>query len=157
MNRHVEHHAEDADVLVGRAIQELRAHGERVTAGRRRILRLLAAHAEHLTADDVAARTDDDGVHRATVYRSLELFAATGIVAHRQLPGGATAYHLATSTHLHGHCVVCQKVIALPSDVFDDAADRMLRQRGFAFDPNRSSIMGTCDSCRAASSLSAEE
>lgn len=156
-NRHLEHHAGDPDALISRAIQDLREHGERVTEPRRRMLQVLAAHHEHLTADDVAAQMNDDGAHRATVYRSLELFAELGIVTHRQLPGGATAYHLATSTHLHAHCIVCGKVVALPSDVFDDAAHRILQLRGFAFDPNRSSILGTCESCRALSRVPAEQ
>lgn len=149
-DRHDEHHAEDPKVLRDHAIAGLKARGERVTQARRAVLDVLAQHHDHLTADEVADELLEAGVHRATVYRALEIFAEAGIVTHRQLPAGATAYHLATASHLHGHCLTCQQVIALPTDVFDAAGQELQSRYGFSFDANRSSLLGTCKSCQPA-------
>lgn len=148
-HRHDMQHAVDPDVLTEHALTDLRAAGGRVTRSRRLILRILATHHDHLTADDVADALREDGVHRTTVYRTLEFFTEVGIVALRQLPGGAAAYHLATESHLHGHCVACHEVIALPIDVFDDAATHIQQVRGFVFDPNRSTLFGLCQECQS--------
>lgn len=151
-HRHEMQHAVNPDVMVDHALTDLKAGGARVTRSRRLILRVLATHHEHLTADDVADALRDEGVHRTTVYRTLEFFTENNIVALRQLPGGAAAYHLATENHLHGHCIKCQDVISLPVDAFDDAIIRLKQARGFAFDPNRSSLFGICHRCLEAAS-----
>lgn len=145
---HIAHHREDPETLVEGALGLLREHRVRVTGARRRMLRVLAQRHEHLTADDVAEELRGTGIHRATVYRTLEVFAELGIVTDRTLSGGATAYHLASADHLHGHCTSCGRVIALPADALDDVARHLLEVRGFALDQNRSSLLGVCEACR---------
>ncbi|MGB3697997.1 MAG: Fur family transcriptional regulator [Gordonia sp. (in: high G+C Gram-positive bacteria)] len=145
--RHHEHHAADRASVVAQAIAELSRRGERVTRARREMLEVLSRQHEHLTADEVAELVREDGVHRATVYRALEAFAAAGIVSHRQDPGGATAYHLVTPSHLHVHCGRCGTVGALAVDTFDGASAAILAATGFVFDPNRSTLVGVCGAC----------
>lgn len=145
---HDEQHAVDSSASVRRAISGLKSSGERVTAPRRRIIEVLAATHEHLTADEIAVRLRDEGIHRTTVYRCLDAFVPAGVVAVRQLAAGATAYHLATPGHLHAHCSECHEVIALPSDMFDAVVTDVDESAGFALAPNRSSLVGVCVSCR---------
>lgn len=128
----------------------LKAHGERATAARRGVIGVLAEHQEHLSADEVATRLAGEGVHRTTVYRTLERFAELGVVALRQLPGEAAAYHLATSTHLHGHCRRCGEVIALPPEAFDGAAEALRFGARFHLDLDKSTLVGLCMACSAA-------
>src|SRR5688500_7914635 len=63
----------------------VRSRGGRVTAPRRAVIgALLAGQGEHLTAEDVAARVQDDHpeVHLSTVYRTLEALEELGVASH---------------------------------------------------------------------------
>ncbi|MCR2764831.1 transcriptional repressor [Microbacterium sp. zg.B48] len=148
-------HAAAEPDAVGAALAALRARGERVTAPRRAVLEALAHHAEHLTADEVAALLEDTDVHRATVYRTLELLAATGVVSHRHVPGGAARYHLAATgagrEHLHGHCLRCGEVVVLPPDPLDGVGPRVLEGAGFRLDARQSTLVGLCARCAGSS------
>ncbi|MDV8000939.1 Fur family transcriptional regulator [Rhodococcus sp. IEGM 1408] len=146
--RHEAHHVDDPVGVVSQALATLRNRGERVTRARLRLLHILAERHDHLTAEELASLLHGEGIHRATVYRTLELLVGAGTVTHRQLPGGATAYHIATSNHLHGHCVSCGGVVALPVDTLDPVVERLRVGQGFEVDPNRSSLVGTCRDCR---------
>jgi len=162
MSRHVHAPPAQAHPLHGQlheagpsdAAAALRARGVRLTAPRRAVLSALAGRADYLTAEEVAALVDDDDVHRATVYRTLELFAETGVVAHRQAPGSAARYHLVSTgarEHLHGHCRGCGAVVVLHPDALDAVAVAAERDTGFVLDVARSSLVGLCAACAAAS------
>lgn len=142
------HHVGDPEVFADHAVAVLRANGKRVTRARKLLLGVLARNHDHLTADEVADLLQDEGVHRVTVYRTLEALTEVGAVTHLQTPGGATSYHLATDSHLHGHCIECNRVIALPAGIFGGAADQLQRSVGFALDANRSSLLGVCATCQ---------
>ncbi|GAB3842744.1 Fur family transcriptional regulator [Nesterenkonia populi] len=145
---HHHHHRGEGGELVEAALEELRRQGERATAARRAVLQVLEEHHRHLSADEVAERLTDRGVHRTTAYRALERFAELGIVAVRQLAGEAASYHLATSTHLHGHCRGCQAVVALPPESFATAVEAVDAAAGFQLDLHQSTLTGLCSDCR---------
>ncbi|GHD37610.1 transcriptional repressor [Nocardiopsis kunsanensis] len=154
MQPHAPHH-QDTEALVAQAVARLRVAGERITPARRDMLTVLAGSPEHLSADEVVSRMTDSRqtgtAHRTTVYRTLERFAAAGIVVHQRLPGGATGYHLRTDSHLHGHCVGCQAVVALPTEVLEEIAparERMRAASGFEIDLHGSTLLGRCGDCR---------
>ncbi|KAA9395559.1 transcriptional repressor [Kocuria coralli] len=157
MRDHDRLHGESADASVERAAARLRERGERLTAARRGVLEVLARHTGHLSADEVAVELDRSNgssgspVHRTTVYRTLERFFELGILSHRQLPGGASAYHLAAASHLHGHCARCDTVVALDPGAFDRAAESVVAVTGFALDLQASVLVGLCEGCRAPS------
>ena len=133
------------------ALAELRRRGQRVTAPRRAVVEALAAHPDQLTAEQVLALLDGLGIHRATVYRTLELLAATGVVSRRQAPGGPTRYHLAATgpgqEHLHGHCRRCGTVVALPPNALDAVGGRLFRDTGFLIDAWQTTLVGLCGPC----------
>lgn len=133
------------------AISTLRSRGERVTAPRRAVLSVLAARADHLTADDVAALLGDGDVHRATVYRTLDLLAASGVVSRQHVPGGAARYHLATTVggrrHLHGQCTDCGAVVMLPPEALRAAGRTLRAMTGFDWSPDQSTFSGRCATC----------
>lgn len=140
-----------AEVSVARATERLRDAGQRITTPRRSVLRALAQHHEHLRADEVADLLAADGVHRATVYRTLELLADKGVVSCRALPGGATGYHLDVladeQEHLHAHCQSCSRVVAVPVHALDAAVEIVQRAVGFRLAPQRSDLTGLCSRC----------
>lgn len=143
---HEHDHHGTPEMQLQAALKALRSRGDRITSPRRQVLQLLAAEPRHLSADDIADTLSDQGVHRTTAYRTLEMLAARGIVSVRQLPGQAAAYHLASSNHLHGHCLRCNAVIPLSYTSFERTQE-LLKQESFSLDLQRSTLVGLCADC----------
>lgn len=150
-DQHEHLHAEAPRSLADAVVAQLTARGERITPARRAVIGVLAREHKHRTAEQVAAQLTHLGIHRATVYRTLELFDALGIVTTRPLAQGSTGYHLATAehhrAHLHGVCRSCGVIVALPADLLASAARRARATGGFALDAVQSSLIGTCSEC----------
>jgi Fe2+ or Zn2+ uptake regulation protein len=143
-----------ADAVIREVTAKLRARGERMTGPRRAVLAVLAERGEHLNADTVVTRVAerDPGVHRASVYRSLEALSELGVIQHVHVGHGATAYHLIHDgqRHLHAQCRVCGAVTDLPPDLLDDVATTLLAQHGFVLDAGHVALSGLCGACEAA-------
>jgi Fur family transcriptional regulator, ferric uptake regulator len=118
------------------------------------VLGVLVDPPEPVSADDVAAALEGADVHRATVYRTLDLLVAAGVVAYGHAAGGAARYHLTVTgtahEHLHGHCRGCGTVVPLPVDAFDATSARLRAATGFVLDAGQSAFAGLCRSCRGA-------
>lgn len=137
----------------------LRARGERMTGPRKAVLAVLAASGGHLGAEEVVTRVAevDAGVHRASVYRTLDALCDLGIVQHVHIGHGATAYHLVheTDAHVHAQCSTCGAMVDLPSDVLESAGRRMRQEAGFVLDPTHVALSGTCATCANAATRTA--
>jgi len=144
---------------VSSAVSRLRAAGERVTPARYAVLRVVDAADrtdEHLTAEEIGARVAqvEPSVHRATVYRNLTSLVETGVLSHVHLGGSATVYHLAepavehSSGHAHVQCHSCGRVLDVPPDTFEEVAERLRRDLGFALDTGHAALLGTCRDCQ---------
>jgi Fur family ferric uptake transcriptional regulator len=146
-------HAEQA----AQATALLRSVGQRVTQARVAVLaHVLAAGGDHLSAEDILGLVSehDDGVHRATVYRTLDGLVAAGVLRHVHLDRGLTAYHLVDVAkrtgelqHLHAQCVTCGRVVDLPAEVLGDTAQRVRQISGFDLDPSHVALSGQCAAC----------
>jgi Fur family ferric uptake transcriptional regulator len=148
---------------VERAVERLRAAGERLTPARYAVLRVVDAADradEHLTAEDIGARVADlePAVHRATVYRTLTSLVESRVLSHVHLGGAATVYHLTAApdtVHLpHGHhahvqCHACGRVLDVSPGVFDEVAERLRADLGFVLDTGHAALLGTCRDCAA--------
>lgn len=143
-----DHGAADEAVLRSR----LQAADLRATGPRLAVLAVLASRGGHLSAEDVVAQVADDaaGVHRASVYRTLEALSEAGIVQHVHLGHGATAYHLADEVgeHLHLQCGSCGAVLDAPVAVVGSLRRRLLRDHGFDLDAAHVALSGRCSACR---------
>jgi Fur family ferric uptake transcriptional regulator len=106
-----------------------------------------------VTAEQVVAQLEasDPGVHRATVYRTLDVLSELGIASNAHVTGGANVYHLASSPagheHLHAHCRVCGSVVVLPADALDGLVERARRVAAFRVEASQSTLVGTCAAC----------
>ncbi|MFC3689684.1 Fur family transcriptional regulator [Aquipuribacter hungaricus] len=140
-----------AEQVVAEVAELLRARGERMTGPRRAVLLVLARDAGHHAAEDVvrAVAALDPGVHRASVYRTLEALGELGVLQHVHVGHGGTAYHLLrrTDPHLHASCRSCGAVTDLPGDLLDDVAARVLASDGFVLEPTHVALSGTCARC----------
>jgi Fur family ferric uptake transcriptional regulator len=117
---------------------------------------MLAAGTAHLSADELLEQVsgDESGVHRATVYRTLEGLTAAGVLRHVHLDRGLTAYHLVSEAepevrHLHAQCVSCGRVVDLPPDVLGETAQRVAQATGFRLDASHVALSGRCRACAA--------
>ena len=89
--------------LVENLNQRLMRAGVRPTAQRLRIASLLLARPQHLSAEQVLAGLRGQGmrVSKATIYNTLNLFAASGLI--RQLSVGSDRCWFDSNTDAHYH------------------------------------------------------
>lgn len=134
------------------AVRVLRDRGERVTTARRELLSVFATSEDHLSAEDLVDRLAEvaPGVHRATVYRTLESLVRAGVVGHVHRPHGPATYHLVDPgdrLHLHLSCRGCGQMVDAPADLLDAVASRLHRARGFRLDADHVALTGWCRDC----------
>jgi len=147
-------HGDASAPALSTAIATLRDSGERVTQARLAVLEVLARTHEHVSADRVVAEVEAAGapVHRASVYRTLDLLTRLGVVSHLH-GGGGTVYHLAATAagheHLHAHCRACGAVVVVPADALAATADGVAAATGFRVEPAQTALVGLCAACAA--------
>ncbi len=143
---------------VAAAVATLRAAGERVTPARRAVLEVLEQSQGHVDAEAIAGQVGErePGVHRATVYRTLQSLVTLGVVAHTHVPGGSTIYHLLPScrgaaegnVHAHLQCTKCQRFFDMPAEWLDGLRESALRTMDFEISPGHAALLGICARCR---------
>ncbi len=89
----------------------LQKHGYRVTSGRIALLTFLANSKTPLTAIDIQKKMSYT-MDKVTLYRALEDFSVSKIVAKINLQGPAAYYEFLHHTHHHHHikCEKCGKI-----------------------------------------------
>lgn len=94
----------------------LTTHGIHPTAQRIRIAELLFAREQHLTADQVMQALGRDGAHvsKATVYNTLNLFAARGLLKPLQVDPMRGLFDSNTAPHHHFHVEDTGELIDVP-------------------------------------------
>lgn len=92
-------------VATERLTQQLLTHGVRPTAQRLRIAGILLGKRQHLSADQVLAGLRGYGlrVSKATVYNTLNLFAASGLVRQLSMGDDRCWFDSNTDPHYHFH------------------------------------------------------
>ncbi len=127
--------------------------GYRMTEPRRTVSALVADRVGHFTAADLVddARARGLGIGRATIFRTLDVMLALGLVERLDLPTGDHAYvHCAGAHHHHVVCLTCGRT----SEIADAGLRTLLRsverQTGYRVDDHRIELFGACPSCRSA-------
>ena len=94
----------------------LATHGIQPTAQRVRIAELLFSREQHLTADQVIQALGRDGTHvsKATVYNTLNLFAAKGLLKSLQADPVRGLFDSNTEPHHHFHVEDTGELIDVP-------------------------------------------
>ena len=96
--------------------QRLAACGIRPTAQRVRIASLLLCEPQHLSAEQILAQLRLAGtrVSKATVYNTLNLFAARGLIRQLSVDGSRAWFDSNVDAHYHFHDVASGALIDVP-------------------------------------------
>ncbi len=131
-------------------VESVRGQGYRMTPQREMILD--AIHREgHVTADEIYQRVcaKTPAINLATVYRTLELLKALGIVTAIDTGDGCVHYELAgKQPHHHLVCEGCGHTLELDCDVLLPLEQELLRRYGFVMNLNHLALFGTCPDCQ---------
>jgi Fur family ferric uptake transcriptional regulator len=135
-------------------LADLREHGVRLTAQRALILEDLYHHPGHCTADAIFGRVSQNlpGLNRATVYRTLELLHAAGVVSASSGKEGVNHFELlhgAAQQHHHLHCRGCGVEMDLDAGPIDALKAEIARRSGFQAELDHLYINGLCTTCAA--------
>jgi Fe2+ or Zn2+ uptake regulation protein len=126
--------------------------GFRLTAPRRTLADLISGREAHFTADDLVreARERRLGVARATIFRTLELLTALGVVERLDLPNGDHAFVACEPLH-HHHivCSTCGRSADVPDREIREAVEVIGRETGYRVDSHRVELFGLCPRCQA--------
>ena len=102
--------------------QRLQACGIRATAPRRQIAELLLAAPQHLFAEQITEALRERGmaVSKATVYNTLNLFAAHGLIRQLAVDGVRSCFDSNVQAHYHFHDEISGALtdVALPEVQF---------------------------------------
>lgn len=129
----------------------LRAQGHRVTRPREAVWSALTAAGGHVTADEVAdcvARADQR-VDRASVYRSLRLFAQLGLARESRLgETDAARWEVAhPDEHFHLVCEGCGAVDHHVGEIVETVRAHLRGGHGFVADQVELTVTGRCADC----------
>ncbi len=139
----------------GTLAAKLGCAGIRLTSQRRAILDIIEHEGGHLDAARIQdlARARGHRVDRATVYRTLALLKAHGLVEELDFLHVKGEQHYYESTgraeHLHACCRTCGKVVELPSATQACLREELLKRTGFVADSIRVEVAGCCKVCAA--------
>lgn len=139
------------DNLIRAGQRRLRAAGKRITRQRLLILDVLAQSQAHLDAHDiyVRARRLDRRLSLSTVYRTLAVFKAAGVVRELHLDQEHHHYELdAQDEHSHLVCLRCGRVLEVGSDAIADAVGAIAVTYGFEIISAQVELAGYCADCQ---------
>jgi len=113
----------------------LRADGVRITRQRAAILKVLADSDDHPDATELhrRARTIDDSVSLATVYRTLAALEEQGIVHRHSFEGTPSRFETAEATH-HDHIIDVDtgEVVEFRSEKIERLQAEIARELGYS-------------------------
>ena len=132
-------------------IESLRQKGYRITPQREWIIDAVAHSEHHVSAEQILERVQQHttAINLATVYRTLELLTAQGLVTRLDLGEGcvvyATTHH---GPHIHLVCRLCGRVIDADQQLITSLGQQLAEQYRFQADLQHISILGVCAGCR---------
>lgn len=127
----------------------------RLTSQRRVIVDVVFGTQQHFTAEQLLAwsRVRDRTISRATVYRTLPLLTASGLV--RELDFGQEARFFDPNyadhpDHSHLVCQDCGRIVEFESDLLDQLEREVGQRLGFAVTGRKLQLAGACSELRQA-------
>lgn len=130
----------------------MRSNGRRMTRQRAVVLDVMEQAAGHLDVDELyqRARGRDPGISLSTVYRTLLVLKAHGLVDELHLSEEHHHYEIRQSDdHYHVVCRTCGTIDEVTSELARQLRADALSQIGFQVEAMDLDIGGRCQRCRA--------
>lgn len=133
-------------------IEYLKQKGLKFTPERRTILEAACAMDTHFEADEVFLRLRQGGsgrISRATVYRTLPLLEACGLIRKVVFTDKHTHYENVYGGTHHEHliCLNCGKVIEFYRQPLEDTLEAIAHENKFKALAHKLEITGFCEQC----------
>lgn len=133
--------------------QHLKSSGKlRATNERFAVLDEVLQSQGHFDADDLYYRMITSGkkVSKATVYNTLELLKACGLVSKYRFAEKTSRYEKAFGKPHHHHmiCLQCGDIIEFVNDRLERIQEEVSNEKNFAPQSITLQIFGTCAKCR---------
>jgi Fur family ferric uptake transcriptional regulator len=113
--------------------------------------------ADHVSADEVARRVAGrgGGVGLATVYRTLDLLVASGLVAARDFGEGFRRYEPVPPGQVHQHCICtgCGRVMEFSNDRLERMIGLLAEEAEFRPHHHHLEVFGLCRDCQHSNPL----
>ena len=126
--------------------------GLKTTRQRDAILETFLASDRHLSIEELYLhlRSTHPGIGYATVYRTLKLFAESGIAREFQFGDGQTRYEHVTEGEHHDHlvCVRCGAISEFTNDAVEAIQNEIAAAHGFVITHHKMELYGLCPACR---------
>ena len=125
--------------------------GLKLTPQRKLILDIIHDAEARLTTEKIITyvQAGMPGVHKSTIYRTLELLEEAGCVYKSELGEHFIYHHAEEGHHHHLICSRCGKTIDCDEDLFEPL-ERLLDERhGFQISFKHIVMSGLCDECRS--------
>jgi Fur family ferric uptake transcriptional regulator len=127
------------------------AKGLKSTKQRDIILDCFLSSEQHISTEELylKLKQNNPGIGFATVYRTLKLFAESGIAREIQFGDGQTRYeHLHAGEH-HDHlvCTRCGAIVEFENETIEKLQAEVASQHGFTIARHKLELYGICAKC----------
>lgn len=130
----------------------LKRRGLKLTPERRDLFEEIFKKHEHFEADDLLIRMKTRGrkISRATIYRTLELLSAAGVVGKVRVGEEGYRYERLHAGEHHDHliCIGCGRIIEFYEPRIESLQDTVCDRAGFRAVTHSHQIRGYCRECR---------
>ncbi len=128
----------------------LEKKGLRRTIQRQAIIEAAFSTDRHFTADELLsmAKEREKTVSRATVYRTIPLLCASGLLRELDLGKDYKFYdpnYSKSPDHNHIICDDCDKIVEFTSDEMHELEDKISHQFGFQLASQKVQLRGACE------------
>lgn len=125
----------------------------RLTAQRRAIINAVFDTDQHFTAEELIrwAQKRDKSVSRATVYRTLPLLTASGLVREMDFGKDYKFYdpnYANSPNHNHIICQDCNKIVEFDSSKIAEMEEEVGAELGFSIKSHRVQLIASCEQFR---------
>ena len=129
----------------------LREKGLKLTPQRRLIVDVIHDNRARLTAEGIISYVQSKmpGVHKSTIYRTLELLEEAGCVFKSEMGNQFIYHHAEKGHHHHLVCHRCGKTVDLDENLFAPMEELLGEKYGFHVDLKHVVMRGLCESCQS--------
>ena len=149
-HRHSQPHSDDDGAWADRLDDYLKDNGLRLTRQRRLIAEAFFEAGGHCNAEELyeRVRRDNPGVGQATVYRTLKLLEASGLVSSSRFGTATTHFESVDGGH-HDHliCTRCGRIVEFVDDEIEVLQDAVAARFGFVLEDHKMELYGVPQVC----------